>query len=216
MGRTDYPQFMKMIELAEQKDINELTYVKTPEQIKLMKAASAVAVEVLADLDQHVRIGATTREIDAIARAAILKRHAVIDRVNFLNKHNLEHHESVSIMRNHTIYNELPDDEPLKTGDTINIDLSLKKEGWCADTSKMWIIGHDCSSLHRRLLAVAYEAMWVGIRMVKAAVRTGDLRYAVQRYVESQGFSMIRGPFTGRALYWSFTYGWFVFTVLGG
>ena len=103
--------------------------------------------------------------------------------------------------RNNIIARGTATDEPLRHGDILGIDISIKKDGWCGDTQKMYIVGGDTSALARRLLTVGYEAMKVGIDHVKPGVSLGTVAHAVQCYVESQGFSMVKCPgLTGHAI----------------
>jgi methionyl aminopeptidase len=117
------------------------------------------------------------------------KYGAHVDRTD-LEGHDLSLHECFTFTRNHVFGLCDVDDQPLKTGEIIGMDVSIKKDGWAGDTSRVWIVGDETSPRLRSLLAVAYEAMWVGIRLVKPGVHLGTIAHEVQKYVENQGFSI--------------------------
>ncbi len=180
--------------ILDQMNKNELYTLKNPEEIQKMREAGKIAANILTDLNEYVKPGVTTRELDKIVYDLIVnKYHAEIDRSD-LEGNNRNTIQTISYSRNHILGFGEVDDAPLKIGEIFGIDVSLKKGGFCADTAKMWIIGNETSSLARRLLAVAYEAMWIGIKLVKPGVHIGTISSAVQNYVEKQGFSMVRIP----------------------
>lgn len=173
------------------KDITQLYTIKTPEEIEKMRIAGSIAAKILDILNDYVKPGITTRELDKITHDLVVNRfNSETDRTD------LEGHDSNSLQCIYYSHNEIIvrgeiNDIPLKKGDIFGIDLSLKKDGYCADTQKMWVVGGDTSPLAMRLLAVAYGAMWTGIKLIKPGVHLGTISYNVQKYIESHGFKSV-------------------------
>ncbi len=173
---------------------SKLYTIKTPEQIEKMRVAGHLAACVLDDLGEHIKPGVTTRQLEQITRDLIVNKYnAEIDRID-LEGHDLSGFQCFTYTRNQVFGLCAVDDFPLQKGEIFGADVSLKKEGWCGDTSRVWIVGDETSVRLRSLVAVAYEAMWVGIRLVKPGVHLGTIACAVEKYVESQGFSIIKIP----------------------
>ncbi len=172
-------------------DIHKLSPIRTPEQIAKLKEAGRICAEILNTLGEQVKPGVTTRELDNLALKLINQYQADLDRED-LEGYNYGEDQTVFFTLNNIVARGAASDEPLKAGDILGIDLSLKKDGWCGDTQKMWIVGGDTSRLARRLLSVAYDCMWIGINHVKPGVHLGTIAHAVQSYVESQNFNMVK------------------------
>jgi methionyl aminopeptidase len=85
----------------------------------------------------------------------------------------------------------IPNDKPLKKGDIVNVDVTVIKDGWYGDTSRMFLIG-EASIAAKRLAQITYDAMWHGIVQVKPGVRLGDIGWSIQKFAESNGFSVVR------------------------
>ncbi|MES1265200.1 MAG: type I methionyl aminopeptidase, partial [Variovorax sp.] len=85
----------------------------------------------------------------------------------------------------------IPNEKPLKKGDIVNVDVTVIKDGWFGDTSRMFLVG-DVSIAAKRLTNLTYEAMWHGIVQVKPGARLGDIGHSIQKFAESQGFSIVR------------------------
>ena len=92
---------------------------------------------------------------------------------------------------NHVVCHGIPNEKPLKKGDIVNVDVTVIKDGWFGDTSRMFMVG-EVSIQAKRLCALTYEAMWHGIVRVKPGVRLGDIGFAIQRFAEGQRFSIVR------------------------
>ena len=180
--------------------MSEMAHIKTPVEIAKMKEAGRICAEILNILGDNIRPGVTTRYLDNLAGELMAKYGTELDRAD-LEGHVYGETQNVFFTLNNVVARGMASDEPLQAGDILGIDLSLKKEGWCGDTQKMYIVGGDTSSLARRLLTVGYECMWVGINKVKAGVDLGTIGYAVESYVKSQGFSMLKFPgLTGHSI----------------
>jgi methionyl aminopeptidase len=85
----------------------------------------------------------------------------------------------------------IPGDKTLKNGDALNIDITVIKEGYFGDTSRMFIVGEG-SILAKRLVQTTFECMWLGIDQVRPGAHLGDIGYAIQRHAEGQGYSVVR------------------------
>jgi methionyl aminopeptidase len=99
--------------------------------------------------------------------------------------------KSICTSVNHVVCHGIPGDKRLKAGDIVNIDVTVIKDGWHGDSSRMFFVGAP-SVQARRLVETCHAAMWKGIGMVRPGVRLGDLGHAIQTFVESQGYSVVR------------------------
>ena len=99
--------------------------------------------------------------------------------------------KSICTSINHQVCHGIPNDRPLKNGDIVNIDVTVIKDGWHGDTSRMFIVGEG-SIAAKRLCQMTYEAMWKGIVKVKPGARLGDIGHAIQTFAENNGFSVVR------------------------
>ncbi len=147
--------------------------IKTPEEIEKMRIAGRLAAEVLRVVEPHVKPGVTTGELDRICHDHII---------------NVQVCTSV----NNVICHGIPSrDKVLKDGDIVNIDVTVIKDGWHGDTSRMYIVGKP-SVLAQRLVDVTREAMFQGIRVVKPGATLGDIGHAIQTFAEAERFSVVR------------------------
>jgi len=161
--------------------------IKTPQEQALMRTAGRLAAEVLDMIGEHVRAGVTTDELDAICHEHIVvKQKAVPAPLNYRG-----FPKSICTSVNHVVCHGIPGDRVLKSGDSLNIDITVIKEGFHGDTSRMFFVGKP-SVAAQRVSRVSHEAMRRGIRMVRPGARLGDIGHAIQRYVESHGCSVVR------------------------
>ena len=162
--------------------------IKTPEEIEKMRVAGRLAAEVLEMIEPFVKPGVSTGELDRICNDYIVnEQHAVSACLGY---HGFP--KSVCISINEVVCHGIPDDEKLlKDGDIVNIDVTVIKDGWHGDTSRMYYVGTP-SVMARRLVEVTREAMWRGIRAVKPGATLGDVGNAIQEYAESERFSVVR------------------------
>src|SRR5687768_14538759 len=162
--------------------------VKTPEQIEKMRVAGRLAAEVLEMLVPHVKPGVSTEDIDRLAYQHIVEVQGAIP----ANVGYKGFPKTVCTSVNHVICHGIPNPgKLLKDGDIVNIDVTVIKDGWHGDTSRMFIVGEG-SIAAKRLCALTYEAMWKGIVMVRPGARLGDIGHAIQKFAEGQGFSVVR------------------------
>jgi len=161
--------------------------IKTPEEIQKMRVAGRLAAEVLEMIEPHVRPGVTTEELDTLCHDYIVNEQGAIPAP--LNYRGFP--KSICTSVNHQVCHGIPGARRLKNGDIINIDITVIKEGYHGDTSKMFYVGKP-SVIARRLVETTYEAMLRGIEVVRPGARLGDIGYAIQRFAESRHFSVVR------------------------
>ncbi|GLP98289.1 MAG: type I methionyl aminopeptidase [Pseudomonadota bacterium] len=161
--------------------------IKTAEEIEKMRVAGKLAADVLTMIEPHVQAGITTEELNQICHDYIVNEQQAIPAP--LNYHGFP--RSICTSVNHVICHGIPSEKKLKDGDIINIDITVIKDGYHGDTSKMFQIGKT-SILAQRLCRVARESMFVGIEMVKPGIRLGDIGHAIQTYAEKENFSVVR------------------------
>jgi len=174
-------------------------HLKTPEEIEKMRVAGRLAADVLHFVRPHVRPGITTGELDVLCHDYIVREQQAIPAP--LNYHGFP--KSICTSVNHVVCHGIPGDRRLKEGDIINVDITVIKDGYHGDTSKMFFVGEP-SIQARRLTQVSYECMRIGIEMVKPGVRLGDIGHAIQQHAEKHSFSVVReycGHGIGRAFH---------------
>jgi methionyl aminopeptidase len=161
--------------------------IKTPSEIDKMRVAGRLAAQVLQMIRPHVRAGISTGELDRICHDYIVNDLDAIPAP--LNYRGFP--KSICTSVNHVICHGIPGDRRLKDGDIVNIDVTVIKDGWHGDTSKMFQVGTPTVK-GRRICDIAQHAMVTGIEMVRPGVRLGDIGHAIQRYAEGQGCSVVR------------------------
>ena len=161
--------------------------IKTPEDIEKMRIAGRLAAEVLEMIEEHVKAGVTTDELDRLCHDYIVNvQQAIPAPLNYKG-----FPKSICTSLNHVVCHGIPNDKPLKDGDIVNIDITLEKGGFIADSSKMYMIGAVAPKA-RRLVEQTFEAMWAGIRQVKPGARLGDIGHAIQSHAQANGYSVVR------------------------
>ena len=162
--------------------------VKSPADIEKMRVAGRLAAEVLQVVAPHVKPGATTAELDRICHDHIVNVQGAIP----ANVGYKGFPATICTSVNNVICHGIPsDNKVLKDGDIVNIDVTVIKDGYHGDTSRMFMVGAP-SIMADRLTRVCFEAMWRGIRAIKPGSRLGDIGFAIQSYVEEQRFSVVR------------------------
>ena len=162
--------------------------VKSPADIEKMRVAGRLAAEVLQVVAPHVKPGATTAELDRICHDHIVGvQQAVPANVGYKG-----FPATICTSVNNVICHGIPsDNKVLKDGDIVNIDVTVIKDGWHGDTSRMYYAGTP-SVKARRLVDVTREAMFRGIRTVRPGATLGDIGHAIQRVAEGERFSVVR------------------------
>ena len=162
--------------------------LKTPEQIEKMRIAGRLAADVLEMIEPHVVAGVSTNELDQICHDFIVNEQKAIPAP--LNYHGFP--KSICTSVNHQVCHGIPSNKILKKGDIINIDITVIKDGFHGDTSKMFLIGSKINVATKRLCDVAQTALYIGIDMVKPGIKLGDIGHAIQTYAEKQHYSVVR------------------------
>ena len=168
--------------------------IRTPEELEGMRVAGRAAASVLEMIGEHVCAGITTGELDRICHAFITEElDSVPAPLNYQPSPGLPPFpRSVCTSLNHVVCHGIPtDDRKLKRGDLLNIDVTVIKDGWHGDTSKMFAVG-KADVLGNRLMRVTQECMYRGIEAVRPGARIGDIGHAIQRHAESERFSVVR------------------------
>lgn len=161
--------------------------IKTPEEIAKMRVAGRLAAEVLEMIEPHIQEGVTTEELDRICHEYIVNQQKAIPAP--LNYHGFP--KSICTSVNHQVCHGIPGAKKLKAGDIVNVDITVIKDGYHGDTSKMFVIGKP-SVLAERLIKITQECMYLGIQQVKPGARLGDIGAAIQRHAESNRFTVVR------------------------
>jgi len=168
-----------------------ITY-KDKSGIEGMRLAGRLASEVLDFLAPHVQVGVTTNQLDQLAHDYITQvQQAIPAPLNYAPSGYKPYPKSICTSINHQVCHGIPSDKALKRGDIINIDITVIKDGWHGDTSRMYAVG-ESSIAAKRLCQLTYDAMWHGIVKVKPGTRLGDIGFAIQRFAEGHGFSVVR------------------------
>ena len=168
-----------------------ITY-KDEQGIQGMRLAGKLASEVLDYLTPHVQVGVTTNQLDKLAHDYIVDVQGAIPApLNYAPGGYPPYPKSICTSINHQVCHGIPNDKPLKKGDIVNIDVTVIKAGWHGDTSRMFMLG-EVSIAAKRLCQLTYEAMWTGIVLVKPGIHLGDIGYAIQKFAEGHGFSIVR------------------------
>ncbi len=161
--------------------------IKTPEEIDKMRVAGRLAAQVLEMIIPHVQAGVSTDELDRICHDYIVNDlDAVPAPLNYKG-----FPRSICTSINHQVCHGIPGDKRLKNGDILNIDITVIKDGYHGDTSRMFFIGKPSVSA-KRVVEVAHKALWLGIEQVRPGARLGDIGHAIQSYVEAQHCSVVR------------------------
>lgn len=161
--------------------------IKNPDEIEKMRIAGRLGGEVLRMIRPHVKPGISTNELDRICHDYIVNEQqaipAPLDYRGFP--------KSICTSINHVVCHGIPGDKIIKKGDAINIDVTVIKDGFHGDTSKMFFVGTPTVAAER-LARISHECMKLGIEMVKPGVQLGDIGNAIQQHAESQHCSIVR------------------------
>ena len=166
--------------------------IKSAADVEGMRVAGRLASEVLDMLTPHVLPGMSTDQLDKLAHDYIINVQGTIPApLNYAPPGYTPYPKSICTSVNHQVCHGIPNERPLKSGDIVNIDVTVIKDGWHGDTSRMFVVGAG-SIAARRLCQLTYEAMWRGIQRVKPGVRLGDVGHTIQTFAEGNGLSIVR------------------------
>lgn len=173
-------------------DITDIT-IKNEVDIEYMRKAGKLAAEVLDYITPFVVVGITTNELNKLCHDYIVNvQQAYPAPLNYQPDPNgPAYPKSICTSVNHEICHGIPNDKPLKNGDIVNIDITVYKDLYHGDTSRMFLVG-DVSSHARRLCQITYECMWLGIKQVKPGNYLGDIGHAIETYAHRNGYSVVQ------------------------
>lgn len=161
--------------------------IKNPDEIEKMRVAGRLAAEVLEMIGPYVKAGVSTDELNQICHDYIVNVQKAIPAP--LNYHGFP--KSICTSVNHQVCHGIPGPRKLKEGDIVNIDITVIKDEYHGDTSKMFVVGEP-SILAERLIRITQECLYLGIEQVKPGNHFGDIGATIQQYAESNRFSVVR------------------------
>jgi methionyl aminopeptidase len=166
--------------------------IKDSEDIAKMRVAGRLAAEVLDFITPHVKPGVSTGELDQLCHEYMVNVQGTVPApLNYAPPGHTPYPKSICTSVNHQVCHGVPGEKVLKNGDIVNIDITVIKDGYHGDTSRMYYAGEP-SIQAKRLCNITFEAMWRGILKVKPGAYLGDVGHAIQTYAENQGYSIVR------------------------
>ncbi len=166
--------------------------IKTAEEIEKMRVAGRLTAEQLDYIGPFVKPGITTGELDKLCHDYTVNvQHAIPAPLNYAPSGHNPYPRSICTSVNHQVCHGVPGDKVLKNGDIVNIDVTVLKDGYHGDSSRMFYVGEP-SIQARRLCDTTYECLWLGIKAVRPGAYLGDIGQVIQRHAEKNGFSVVR------------------------
>jgi methionyl aminopeptidase len=166
--------------------------IKNQHDVEKMRIAGKLASEVLDFITPHVVHGVTTDQLDKLCHDYIVDvQQAIPAPLNYAPDGHKPYPKSICTSINQQICHGIPSEKALKNGDIVNIDITVIKDGYHGDTSRMFYVG-EVSNQAKRLCEITYQAMWLGISKVKAGATLGDIGYTIQTFAEKSGYSVVR------------------------
>jgi len=166
--------------------------LKTPDEIEKMRVAGRLASEVLDFISPYVKPGVTTGKLNDLCHAYMVGEQGTIPApLNYAPPGYKPFPKSICTSVNHQVCHGIPGDRVLKPADVLNIDVTVIKDGFHGDSSRMYYVGAP-SIQAKRLCDTTYECMWIGIANVRPGARLGDIGAAIQAHAEKNGFSVVR------------------------
>jgi methionyl aminopeptidase len=178
--------------------------VKTPQEVEKMRIAGRLTGEVLDYIQAFVKPGITTDELDTLCHDYMIDVQGTVPApLNYAPNGHRPYPKSICTSVNHQVCHGVPGERKLKAGDIVNLDITVIKDGFHGDSSRMYYVGEPPIQA-KRLCEVSYDCLWLGIVEVKPGRHLGDIGHAIQKYAEAQGFSVVReycGHGIGRAFH---------------
>lgn len=166
--------------------------IKNEHDIEKMRVAGRLAAEVLDFITPHVKPGITTEALDKLCHDYMVDVQKTIPApLNYAPPGHAPYPKSICTSVNHQICHGVPGPKVLKNGDIVNLDITVIKDGYHGDTSRMFCVGEP-SIQAKRLCDITYECMWLGIAKVKPGATLGDIGHAIQSYAEKNGYTVVR------------------------
>ncbi len=175
-----------------------MVYLKTDEEVELLREANLLVGKTLAELAKAIEPGVTTKTLNTIADTFIRDHGAIPTFFRFPNPNGEPFPASICTSVNHQVVHGIPNDIPLKEGDIVSIDCGTQLNGYCGDSCYTFVVG-EISAETRKLLATTKEALYKGIEQAVVGHRLGDISYAIQTCCESQGYGVVR-EFVGHGI----------------
>ena len=182
-----YPPLSPPLSNGKERQYTMPVTIKTPDEIAKMRIAGRLAADVLHMIAPHVKPGVSTDHLNTLCHDYIVNEQQAIPAP--LNYHGFP--KSICTSVNHQVCHGIPSDKVLKNGDIINIDITVIKDGFHGDTSKMFYVG-EASIKARRVCEVAYQCLVKGIKQVKPGATLGDIGHVIQTHAEASGCSVVR------------------------
>jgi methionyl aminopeptidase len=161
--------------------------IKTAEEIEKMRVAGKLAADVLDMISPYVIEGVTTQKLNDLCHDYMVNVQKTIPAP--LNYRGFP--KSICTSINHQVCHGIPSDKKLKSGDIVNIDITVIKAGYHGDTSRMYCIG-QVSPFAKQLVMLTREALFLGIEQIKPGNHFGDIGYAIQKYAHKHRYSIVR------------------------
>jgi methionyl aminopeptidase len=167
-------------------------HIKTAEEIEKMRIAGRLAAEVLDFIAPYVKAGVTTDELDRLCHDYMTEQQQTVPApLNYAPPGYQPFPRSICTSVNHVVCHGVPGEKKLRNGDIVNIDITVIKDSYHGDTSRMFYVGEP-SIQAKRLCEVTYDCMWHGISAVRPGASLGDIGAAIQSHAERHGFSVVR------------------------
>ncbi|NJN39675.1 MAG: type I methionyl aminopeptidase [Gammaproteobacteria bacterium] len=165
---------------------------KNAEEIEYMRRAGRLAAEVLDFITPEVRPGISTGELDRLCHDYMVNVQGTVPApLNYAPPGYKPFPKSICTSVNHQVCHGIPGERVLKAGDSVNIDITVIKDGYHGDTSRMFLVG-DPSIQAKRLVETTYECMWRGIMAIRQGAFLGDIGAAIQKHADANGYSVVR------------------------
>ncbi|MBQ0102682.1 MAG: type I methionyl aminopeptidase [Prevotellaceae bacterium] len=175
-----------------------MVYLKTDDEIELLREANLLVGKTLAELAKIIRPGVTTRQLDVLAETVIRDNGAEPTFKGFPNPYGPAFPASICTSVNEQVVHGIPNDIPLKEGDIVSVDCGTRLNGFCGDSCYTFAVG-EISDEARQLLRITKESLYKGIEQAVAGHRLGDISNAVQTHCEAQGYGVVR-EFVGHGI----------------
>jgi methionyl aminopeptidase len=161
--------------------------IKNPAEQEQMRIAGRLTADVLDMIGPHVKVGVTTDELDQICHDYIVTEQQAIPAP--LNYRGFP--KSICTSINHVVCHGIPGDKKLRNGDMVNIDITVIKDSFHGDSSRIFFVGKPTVQAER-LARTSHDALWLGIERVRPGTRLGDIGHAIQSFAEAERFSIVR------------------------
>ncbi len=175
-----------------------MIYLKTDDEIELLRRANLLVGSTLAEIAKHVKPGVTTRQLDTLAEQFIRDHGAIPTFKGFPNPYGPEFPASICTSVNEVVVHGIPNDEPLRDGDIVSVDCGTMLDGFCGDSCNTFSVG-EVSEETKKLLRVTKESLYKGIEQAIVGRRIGDISHAVQQHCEKEGYGVVR-EFVGHGI----------------